>query len=660
MNVEDVAQAGVDEVDDQRLAVGRVQDRLGRAARACSRSFSISGRGARRLDAIAQRPLDLRGLARNWPIRRLELLGLAVGAQRLLELVGFLELPGALDIHRRRREHRALERDLVVRVDRDRPRAPAGRSRPPLPSHRRAAASPRANARPVAHSRPPAASATSLSNDDAMQPFSFRTSPNGLPCTLCPVRSKSLPAASVEYAHLDRFRADLHDAVPAVDDIAVLARAIGTLPSLSTAHLTPLARSSTPMNFNGIGGGAAVQAAAAAPAGRGVTRHGRRRRRGGGAAWSNRNGLRVAAGLVARGCPARRASPAPPAGVAAAPARRRSTRRRGGRGRRWRNPTRPHAPDARPPADETRSDHQAPPPVSEHSRRPKYGRQIERQRQRRGLLLLALRQRHVVDDDEVRTGLDLVNQLPDVVPVARERVRSRQPLERRVAQLFRRGGAALERHVVRARHLRQLQVRDAARAAPTNPPAALRRRTDRDPSTPAPGRRAWPRRPSSRRSAFSACADCSAATIRIRPSAHRHHHRDQHDQVDREHDPTTVTQRRWSAMIATTARRRRRQTAPSSRAPAAGALPARFRRLTGGNLIPPKPLAEADRRRRAGVVPLHHRAQRAVFFGARLAGSTSREGARSFERVGELVEVFARARNTEIATSMPALGRPAA
>ena len=30
---------------------------------------------------------------------------------------------------------------------------------------------------------------------------------------------------------------------------------IGILPSLNTAHLTPLARSRIPMNFNGIGGG---------------------------------------------------------------------------------------------------------------------------------------------------------------------------------------------------------------------------------------------------------------------------------------------------------------------------------------------------------------------------------------------------------------------
>ena len=50
----------------------------------------------------------------------------------------------------------------------------------------------------------------------------------------------------------------------------------------------------------------------------------------------------------------------------------------------------------------------------------------------------------VVDHDEVRPGLDLVNQLPDVVPVAGQRVTHVQPLERRVAQRLRRRRAALE------------------------------------------------------------------------------------------------------------------------------------------------------------------------------------------------------------------------
>ena len=47
-------------------------------------------------------------------VRRLEFLRLAVRAQRLFQLAGRLELPAALREHRGRREHRPLERNLVV------------------------------------------------------------------------------------------------------------------------------------------------------------------------------------------------------------------------------------------------------------------------------------------------------------------------------------------------------------------------------------------------------------------------------------------------------------------------------------------------------------------------------------------------------------------
>ena len=72
------------------------------------------GRRRRRFDPIAQRAIDLRRLGAQLPVRRLELLRLAIRAQRLFELTGFFELAAALGVHGRRGDHRPLERDLVV------------------------------------------------------------------------------------------------------------------------------------------------------------------------------------------------------------------------------------------------------------------------------------------------------------------------------------------------------------------------------------------------------------------------------------------------------------------------------------------------------------------------------------------------------------------
>ena len=71
MKVEDVAQAGVVEAEVQRLARRRVQDRLGgRGARALAHRLNRRLR-PRRLDAIANRPVERGDLRR----RRARLLG---------------------------------------------------------------------------------------------------------------------------------------------------------------------------------------------------------------------------------------------------------------------------------------------------------------------------------------------------------------------------------------------------------------------------------------------------------------------------------------------------------------------------------------------------------------------------------------------------------
>src|SRR5687768_179179 len=46
---------------------------------------------------------------------------------------------------------------------------------------------------------------------------------NSALCTLLPRQSNHLPPTSIEMRHLDRLRADLDDAIPAVDDVALTA-----------------------------------------------------------------------------------------------------------------------------------------------------------------------------------------------------------------------------------------------------------------------------------------------------------------------------------------------------------------------------------------------------------------------------------------------------
>ena len=69
--------------------------------------------------------------------------------------------------------------------------------------------------------------------------------------------------------------------------------------------------------------------------------------------------------------------------------------------------------------------------------RPEISRDIERERQRR-LLVLAFRQKDVFDDQEVGRGLDVVDERADVVVIAGQGVADAEPLERRALDFLRR------------------------------------------------------------------------------------------------------------------------------------------------------------------------------------------------------------------------------
>ena len=74
----------------------------------------MSGRGF----AASRRSRSVRSicaaLGAQLAVRRLEFLRLAIRAQRLFQLAGLFELPPAFGVHGGRREHRPLERNLVV------------------------------------------------------------------------------------------------------------------------------------------------------------------------------------------------------------------------------------------------------------------------------------------------------------------------------------------------------------------------------------------------------------------------------------------------------------------------------------------------------------------------------------------------------------------
>ena len=116
--------------------------------------------------------------------------------------------------------HRALQRDLVVRRCRGRPARPCGRRRPPrrgCPA--RIAASPWRNALPAA--QPPADAARAPARI-ARARLNLRSSSI---CNVMPSRQPNrLAAAAVDVRHLDRFGADLQNAIAALDDIPFRAR----------------------------------------------------------------------------------------------------------------------------------------------------------------------------------------------------------------------------------------------------------------------------------------------------------------------------------------------------------------------------------------------------------------------------------------------------
>ncbi len=145
--VEDVAQAGVVEDDVERIARRRVEQRRRRLPRRL-RSCWIVGCGR---DASARSRMR-RSISSTLPaicrLRRVELAGAAVLAQRVLELAARLEHARLIEVQDRRVDHRALERDLVVGAVGILLHAPGGSARPRRPSRpARAALSPRPNAR---------------------------------------------------------------------------------------------------------------------------------------------------------------------------------------------------------------------------------------------------------------------------------------------------------------------------------------------------------------------------------------------------------------------------------------------------------------------------------------------------------------------------------
>ena len=85
------------------------------AARARSRIADDRRLRPRRLDAIADRLVEAPTLA-TAAVARIVFGGELVFAERRFELILLFELPRPIEVRTRRGEHRALERDLVVRV----------------------------------------------------------------------------------------------------------------------------------------------------------------------------------------------------------------------------------------------------------------------------------------------------------------------------------------------------------------------------------------------------------------------------------------------------------------------------------------------------------------------------------------------------------------
>ena len=178
-------------------------------------------------------------LAQHGAVARVVLRGQPVLAERRLELVLLLELLRALEMRARRRQHRALQRDLVVRV------VGIGLHGPPVRgdgfveiarAHRALALLERLPGRAAAgHERQRQKNPEPLStvwsqhslNQSAVGSRQSASRMQSAICNLQSAISRSsepdrLPSAAVEIRHLNRFHADLQDPIPALDDVAFL------------------------------------------------------------------------------------------------------------------------------------------------------------------------------------------------------------------------------------------------------------------------------------------------------------------------------------------------------------------------------------------------------------------------------------------------------
>ena len=118
--IQDVAQAGVGEAKVERLARRRIENRLGRRG-ARPLPHLLDGRPRpRRLDPLANDLIERGDLGGRQAVRRIVLTGQTVLAAGGVELILSLELLRPIEMRARRRQHGALERDLVVRVVRRR------------------------------------------------------------------------------------------------------------------------------------------------------------------------------------------------------------------------------------------------------------------------------------------------------------------------------------------------------------------------------------------------------------------------------------------------------------------------------------------------------------------------------------------------------------
>src|SRR4051812_29222872 len=91
------------------------------------------------------------------------------------------------------------------------------------------------------------------------------------------------------------------------------------------------------------------------------------------------------------------------------------------------------------------------------------GRQAERQRQRRSRRSI-LRKLQAVDDDEVRSGFELIDEAADIFVITFELRRDPKPRERALFVFIRRRNSALDADVVLLAELFEPQKRDISRA----------------------------------------------------------------------------------------------------------------------------------------------------------------------------------------------------